>query len=421
MAATVQDYLEALIDKKLKEAKSLTETAEKGSRSLTEDEKHRVEMLLEDVTRHKSELSEIVDRETMRKQIDEMIGPMSTNAEAASDDAVTVGDAFVKSDGYAVLRGGGMAGAKWSSGPIEFKNWVGPFYKALVNESTSNIVAPDFRPGIQALPQRRLTVAQLFGQGQTSRSTVTNVQETTFTNAAAATSEGAAKPESTLVYTTVTEPVVKIATFLPVTDEFLEDVDAVRSYLDSRLALMVSLTEEAQLLEGNGTSPNLSGITDRNNIQTGTTFSLDADDLLDAIFRAITEVRWTGLLEPDAIVIHPNDWAQVRLQKDLNGQYFGGGPFTGAYGTGGGMAPDNVWGLNVVVTPAITLHTAIVGAFQTGATIYRRTGLTVEASNSHEDFFRRNMTAIRAEERLALAVHRPQAFFRLTGLDALYS
>jgi HK97 family phage major capsid protein len=195
----------------------------------------------------------------------------------------------------------------------------------------------------------------------------------------------------------------------------LEDIPALRSYLDGRLRLFIQHAEEDQLLNGSGAAPDLSGILDRD-IQTGTQASL-GDTALDAVHSAITAIRANSHMEPDGFVVHPSDWEIFRLAKDQNDQYYGGGPFTGAYGNGG-IAGNSLWGLPAVVTAAIAEGTVLVGAFRSAAQIFRKGGLTVEASNSHEDFFRRNLTAIRAEERLALAVYRPDAFYAVTSVQA---
>lgn len=192
----------------------------------------------------------------------------------------------------------------------------------------------------------------------------------------------------------------------------LEDVDQIRTYLDNRLRLFVQQAEEAQLYSGSGTAPNLRGLVNRTGIQTQ---ARGTDSAPDAIYKAMNKIRINAFLEPDGVVIHPSNWEVVRLSKDGQGQYYGGGPFMGPYGNNG-IAGDNIWGLPVVVTPAATAGTALVGAFGTAAQVFRRSGLTVEASNSHSDFFQKNLTAIRAEERLALAVYRPAAFSTVTGL-----
>jgi HK97 family phage major capsid protein len=112
--------------------------------------------------------------------------------------------------------------------------------------------------------------------------------------------------------------------------------------------------------------------------------------------------------------------------KDANGQYYGGGPFGFAsYGQSGqttgtttslSAGTDTLWGLRVVVTPAIAQGTALVGAFQLSAQVLRREGMRVEATNSNEDDFLKNLVAIRVEERLGLAVYRPAGFGTITGL-----
>jgi Phage capsid family len=96
-----------------------------------------------------------------------------------------------------------------------------------------------------------------------------------------------------------------------------------------------------------------------------------------------------------------------------DGQYLSGGPFVGPYGVGN-IAGDTVWGLRAVITSAIAAGTVLVGAFREGAQVFYRSGLTVEASNSHANFFQNNMTALRAEQRAALAVHRPAGFVKIT-------
>src|SRR5205823_71880 len=104
------------------------------------------------------------------------------------------------------------------------------------------------------------------------------------------------------------------------------------------------------------------------------------------------------------------DWQNIQILKATGtGNYLAGGPFTDP-------ANQTLWGKRVVSTTAMTAGTALVGSFAQGGQIFRKGGLTVEASNSHADFFQRNQTAIRAEERLALAVYRPGAFGTVTGL-----
>lgn len=114
------------------------------------------------------------------------------------------------------------------------------------------------------------------------------------------------------------------------------------------------------------------------------------------------------------MVINPADYQAIRLSKDANGQYFGGGFFAGQYGNGGILQNPPLWGLRTVVTEAMTKGTVLVGAFKAGGTIYRKGGLTVESTNSHENDFTNDKITFRVKERLALQVKYPKAFVKVS-------
>jgi len=404
---SVQDYLRVEVSRLLSEAHSFTAKAEKESRSLAQEERERVEILLKAVEEKRKQIIDIEDNEKLQKTIEDMNGSLNREREVAKPQAKSLGDAFVKSDAYRALKESGPKSQSWTTGAIEIP-WDG---KATMTTTASPVIQPDAQPGVLQKLFQPLRIADLLASGTTDSNVVRYIEETTATNAAASVAEGAAKPESTLILSQVDEPVRKVATFLPVTDEMLEDVSQLRSYIDGRLRLFVEQREESLIYGGDGIAPNLSGLITRSGVQTQ---AKGADSAHDAIYKAMTKVR-NVFLEPDGIVINPADWEEIRLAKDSSGQYYGGGPFTGAYGNNG-IAPNNLWGLPVVVTTAATAGTALVGAFRTGAQVFRRNTLTVEASNSHADFFQKNLTAIRAEVRLALAVFRPSAFCTVTGV-----
>ena len=117
--------------------------------------------------------------------------------------------------------------------------------------------------------------------------------------------------------------------------------------------------------------------------------------------------------------MNPTNWGTIRLAKDSTGQYLGGGPWQGAYGqqsqvSTGYFSSSPLWNMNVFVTNQIGVGTAVLGSFKQAAAIVRRGGVTVEATNSHSDWFQKNLNMIRAEERLALAVYRPASFVVIT-------
>lgn len=330
-------------------------------------------------------------RKSGGRAVTESDGEIKPSAKVAFD----ADEAWANSEGLKLLQ---KKGDKFT-GSIELVEY--PSVKTLL--TLSDMTPQSDRRPMVPFAVDETTVGDLMLQGTTDSNVISYYEETTFTNAAATVAEGDAKPESALDFTERTETVRKIATWIPATSEFLQDNAGLRSYLEGRMRFMVEREEEDQLLNGNGTPPNISGVLDRA-IQT-----IGSTNDLDAIYQAITEVRADGFAEPTAVVIHPLSWQNLRLAKDQNDQYHGPGPF----------APDNVeriWGLPVRVTPLIAEGTALVGAFRPFAQVFRKGGIRVVASTEHSTYFTENKVAILAEERLTLAVYRPAAFCSVTGL-----
>lgn len=398
------------------ETQSLWKAAETDDRENTPEEKAQVDSNVKAVEQLKAKKADVeaqIDVEKRVLEVGKSIGADEDVKKAepqAKRAPATPGEIFVQSEGYKRLLDGIKSGATFNTGPIDLGQG-----KAQLNSTGAGVLAqPDVQSGTVDTLFQQLTIANLLASGTTSSSVVRYIQESAPTNAAAPVAEGAAKPESTLALAQVDEPVRKIATTLPVTDEMLEDAAQITSYINARLSLFVKITEEAQLISGTGTAPALRGLLNRVGIQTQAK-GTDANEV--AIFKAIGKVR-NSFLEPDGIVINPANYESIRLKADTAGQYLGGGPFMGQYGNGGGSnyLRDALWGVPLVVTSAIASGTALVGAFGTAAQVFRRGGLTVESTNSHGTDFVENVTRFRAEERLALAVYRPAAFCSVTAL-----
>lgn len=268
-------------------------------------------------------------------------------------------------------------------------------------------------PNVIDLGLQRPVVADLFSQGTTSLRSVPYMQEVSFTAAAAATAEGSTKPEQSFSLIQKSAAIEKLAAWTKVSEEVVDDIPAIQSYIQARLLYAVQIKEEDALLNGSGTTPAIRGILQTSGIQTQ---ALGADTRPDAIFKGITKIRAVAFFEPDGMVIHPTDWQTLRLLKDGNLQYYGGGPFTGAYGAGATVFVERFWGLPVVITTSIAQGTALVGAFKLGAMLWRRMGLRIDVTNCDQDDFLKNLMTIRVEERLGLEVDRPLAFCTVTGL-----
>ena len=176
----------------------------------------------------------------------------------------------------------------------------------------------------------------------------------------------------------------------------LEDAPAIQSYINGRLSLFVRIEEERQLLRGTSGGNEVQGLLTSRDVPVyagGTA----AGNRAVQLFKAMNGLRGSAFVEPDWIVMHPADWEEIRLLTDTAGQFFGGGPFLGPYGNGSNIpasgqitgATDSLWGKPVYVTAAIGgAGTALVGSPQ-AAQVWRRGGLTVEATNSHAIYFQR--------------------------------
>lgn len=329
----------------------------------------------------------------------------------------SIGEQFVESKGYLAVKDADDRGHQFSTGAVEIDfGTKGTLLEGAGGGGAplANLV-PQVIPGMVDKLFQRLTVADLILSGQASGPQLVYPVEGTATSGAAGVAEGGTKPESTLGLTSTTESVKKIATVLHISDEMLEDAAQVQSYINGRLSLFIQIEEERQLLRGAGTNE-LQGIMNGRsiNVYAGGTA---AGNKSVQLFKAMNGQRGSALLEPDWIVINPSDWESIRLSTDSAGQYFGGGPFQGPYGAGRNFDASNIvngadeflWNKPVIVTSALGSGTALVGT-RSSAQVFRRSGISVEATNSHDQHFVKNLVAIRAEERLGLAVYRPAAF-----------
>jgi len=321
----------------------------------------------------------------------------------------TLGQQYVGSAEWKAFMKSGphsSTGGAWSTPPVELD------MQATLMDTTSGsggpLVIPQYLEGITPVLFRRTVVADLIASGTTDSNAIIYMKELAATNAAASTTEGALKPESTITFVQATDPVQKIATFLSVTEELMEDAKAMASYLDARLRLFIGLAEEDELLNGSGTPPHIKGIMNRAGLTTAQ--ARGADTNIDALFKAYTTLASTIFVMPDGFVMNPINWQTVQLTKNANGNYLGMGPWVGAQ-------QPTLWGLPGAITPAIAANTGLIGAFKTQAQFFRKGGLRVETSNSHSDYFQRNQIAVRAEERGALCVYREAAFEKVTGLN----
>lgn len=267
--------------------------------------------------------------------------------------------------------------------------------------SAGDLVERTRVPGVVALPQRRMTVRDLLTPGTMDGSSLEYVKETGFTNNAAPVAEGAQKPESSIKFDLINTNAKVIAHFVKASRQILSDASQLASIIDGRLRYGLAFKEEGQLLNGDGTGQNLLGIIPQASAfvppfdPAGTETNIDNIRL--AMLQAfLAEYPATGH------VMNPIDWARIELLKDTTGRYIIGNP-QGSIGA-------TLWNLPVVETQAIPVDKFLTGAFKLGAQVFDRWLARVEVATENGDDFVKNMVTILAEERLALAVYRPEAF-----------
>ncbi len=327
----------------------------------------------------------------------------------------TIGESFLASAEFKSLLASGSANmpAPYKSGDYSVKD----LYSALPT-GTPGSFGTIQRDAMVIPPMRTKRVRDLFPSRTTTAAIIEYFRMTGFTNNAAAVAERSgdafgAKPQSSFTFVGQQAPVRTLAHWEAAHRNVLADEPQLRSIIDNELMYGLRLQEDAQILNGSGTGENLTGILNTSGVQTYSwsagTYSETAgmsDTKADAVRRAAT-LSFLAYYEPSGIVLNPNDWEDIELSKDGNGAYV----VAVSVAMGG---EQRLWRIPVVDTPAIAEGTALIGAFGTGAQIYDRESPSIRISEQHADFFVRNAIVILAEQRLALAVKRPESFVKVT-------
>jgi HK97 family phage major capsid protein len=277
-----------------------------------------------------------------------------------------------------------------------------------IGTSPQALVVNDRVAGIKFVPQRRLTIRGLMSSRPTDSNRVDFVKESVFSSSAAIvfgspnSRENVPKPESGMTFTLESQPVETIAHWIPASRQVLSDSNGLADHLSNRLLYGLALAEEAQMLTGDGTTGNLSGL-----LTNATTYNrgVSNDTMLDCLAKAILQLAIAEGL-PTGIVLNPVDWNAIRLIKDTQGRYLFGDPSAASV--------PAIWGSPVVPTNSMTQGQFLVGDFMQGAEVHDRQLAVVEFSLEHDDFFTKNMVAILCEERVALTVYKPSLFIKGT-------
>jgi HK97 family phage major capsid protein len=428
--------MKQLLEKAAAEAKSAREIAEKADaegREMTADERSRFDNHFKSATQAKA------DADVAKKDAD-----LVAQAKALADE---VGLVLPSDAETAAIVAGDLGAQKGNQVPLEkritgskqFKDLLASFPGGRVPEksrvqsdpiavkslfvggdtgSAGAFVTPEQTGIVEMLGRRTLALRDVISVRRTGSDAVEYVRQTAHTNAAAPVPEatssapigdgtggtttavaGGLKPEGSWSFERDTATVKTIAEWVPATKRALADVAALEGLIRDELVADLKEEEEDQIVSGDGTGENLTGILSTS----GTQAQAFDTDIFKTVRRAITKARRVGRVIPNGVALSPTDVETVDLMREDGdtGKYFGSGPFA--------MGPRTLWGVPIIETEALPDGTAVVGDFKK-AVLWDREEATVTLSDSHADFFTRNLVAVLAEERVAFAVTRPSAF-----------
>lgn len=389
----------------LKQMAAIAAGAKASNRALTDEEIADLEAKDQEA----DELRETIERGEKSARLLAKIGGQKSDSEPATDApagerAKSLGDHFVKG-----LNGRSLK----EPGTIHV-----PEYKAASDtqavgghEGAYGPLITDVDRGFILPKRERLVVEDLLGDGTVSGTAITYPVFGALEGGTDFVGEGGQKPQMHVgdpVWRT--DALGEVAGWFKMTDDMAEDLDYVVSEINSTALYDLAQRSEAAILSGNGQGTNLLGIRNRSGVQT---HAQGDDTVADALFKGIQRVQTATGFSADGVMIHPLDYEALRLGKDGNGQYFGGGYFQGQYGQGGIIEVPPVWGLRTVVTLAAPLGEPLVGAYRAAAKVFRKGGVRVESTNSHQDDFTNDKITVRVRRRVGLQVKYPAAFVKV--------
>ena len=419
------ELLEAL-KTALTEARDVCDQVDREQRDFSADERAKVAELLEGAKKIKARIKEIQDDQALIDQINQLGEGITivNNGGGRKGDLVpggkgkSLGERFTSAkswqDWLKAYGGRIPDSAKGlSSPPVDVTNF-GLFRKDLITGSDSTsagaFVVPDQTGIYEPLGRYPLTLRDLISVRTTTSDTVEFVRQVTQVQQAAPVPEAnvtdytgypgevsGQKPEGSMTFERVSEAVKTIAVWIPATKRALSDAAQLRGLIDQELRDDLSEELENQLLNGDGQGENFTGLANTAH----TLVQSYVTDILTTTRKAITNLLKNGKQRPTAWLMHPEDWETIELLKDNDGRFHWGGPLA--------RGQKTLWGVPVVESFFQTPGTAWLGNWSK-AVLWDREQASISVSDSHSDFFIRNMVAILAEMRAAFGVIRPSAF-----------
>lgn len=412
------------------ESKTAREVAQKAAdagRDMTDDERHTYETAMKSLHEVLDGIKAVKADEAVMDQAKEFADSVGVSEKAElRARAKSLGLTVVESPEFKAMLGGFPDGrvpskSRIQSAPISIKS----LFTGASSTSAGAFVVNERTDIIEPLGRKPLTIRNLVSNRRTTSDTVEFVRQTSHTNNAAPVAEatssaaptlpaldgnslsagaalvnnagGGYKPEGAWAYEVVSAVVKTIAEWVPVTKRALADVAQLEGLINDELRADVAEAEEDEILNGSGSGEHFTGIANTSSVQT----QAWSTDLFTTIRKAVTKARTVGRVNPNALVLNPADAERIDLAQDGNDRYYYGGPQS--------IGQRTIWGIPVVESESQAEGYGMLGDFSK-AVLWDREQTTVTMTDSHADFFVRNLVAVLAEERLAFGVVRPTAF-----------
>lgn len=398
--------------KLLQDAKAIADLAVSEDRGFSEDEKTRVTNMLDEAKKLKADIE-------ISEQLDALVLPDEPKSQKHQFNG-SIADSVLNNDAYkawmkSIAPGGRVPDSAkgLTSPPIEMPSF-GLFKKDLITgtgaTSAGAFVVPQDTGIYESIGRLPTVLRDLIAVRQTTSDSVDFVRQTAQVTQAAPVAEAnvadytaysgevsGEKPEGAMSFERVSEPVKTIAVWVPATKRALSDAAQIRGIIDQELRDDLADELENQMFNGNGIGENFNGIANT----AGTLLQTWSTDIMTTTRKAITNLKTNGRTRPTAWVFNPIDWETVELLKDKDDRYYYGGPQNNG--------PARLWGIPVVESFHVGSGAAWLANWNK-AVLWDRLQATISVSDSHSDFFIRNMVAILGEMRAAFGLIRPSAF-----------
>lgn len=412
-----------------------------GGVVVTPEQRDAFRANLRDINEIKSLISDVEEQESAREYGEERPGSVATKADAARrlqeqgfvlakrpDEVKSLGERFVDSEEFKSLQASGSATmpkawevneADMPGANLERKDVYGGLAPAATDRGFGRTQWDPMVPR----QMRTTRVRDLFPVVRTNANLIDYYRVTGFTEGDVVGANGGAgaaspvpdrtgdnsnfglKPQSNLNFELGQAPVRTLAHFEVAHRNVLSDEPQLQGIINNELLYGLRLEEDDQILNGDGTGENLTGLLTQTGVQVYNQGTTDATETkLDALRRAATRVI-LAYYEATGFVLHPYDWEDIELTKDAQDRYI----LVTNVAIGG---EKRVWRQPVVETPAMPQGKYLTGAWGLGAQLYDREQSNIRIAEQHSDFFIRNAVAILAEQRLAFAVKRPESFVK---------